>query len=657
MITKESIEEKVNIWVQFNLSGFEFREHQKEAIIDIIYNILNDNGEYLNHCQTIEAPTGSGKSLINIISACVLAEYYGKRSYILASDLYLWQQYYDFIVNNNILKSKIGYLKGQIGNYLCSRNNEDLAKSDCKMAGIGWNQLFNFENASNKGFHCARNCRYIRDRKKAIKTDVTLLTYQAYFYIINDDPDVNPRFDPRDVVFCDECHNIPSIIQMKYSCDINYSFIDHIQEIYNYATCAGLELFEDLQEIAIDEAIKEKYPTFTDINKEWESIWNDIKESKKNDDAYEDFNNLSKAYEFIRTFVPTIESIQDSIKERIKDHSITTNKDIKVFNECSIVSRWIDNITEFKTILAICGKQYLVKQINEKDNDIKNVVYHCAKEDYMIFRSLLNRTKHKVFVSATIGDQDTYEENIGVKYFGMEIPEVGTLCEVAKRNSFDDNELGLLDNVVEVKKEVGIYKRIPSTFDFSKSPIHYLMKYYMNARSIDSSIEKIKPIVYNIIEKQFSGYKGIIQTGNYKVAKKIIEDAPPHIKQRLLEYNGNREKADNINFHKMCSDSVIVGPTLNEGIDLPGEDCRFIIILKMPYPNLMDNLVAAKCKLFPRWYNYITANHLIQGIGRGNRFKDDWCITYILDACFGSLLENTKEQFPKELLDRLQKHT
>ena len=39
---------------------------------------------------------------------------------------------------------------------------------------------------------------------------------------------------------------------------------------------------------------------------------------------------------------------------------------------------------------------------------------------------------------------------------------------------------------------------------------------------------------------------------------------------------------------------------------------------------------------------------------KGNRSKDDWCVTYIVDGCFGQLYAATKEQYPKELQDRIK---
>jgi Rad3-related DNA helicase len=68
---------------------------------------------------------------------------------------------------------------------------------------------------------------------------------------------------------------------------------------------------------------------------------------------------------------------------------------------------------------------------------------------------------------------------------------------------------------------------------------------------------------------------------------------------------------------------------------------------------LADKLVKKKIELFPKWYASSTASKVIQGIGRGNRNKEDWCITYILDGCFHRLYEETKEQFPEELRARI----
>ena len=228
-------------------------------------------------------------------------------------------------------------------------------------------------------------------------------------------------------------------------------------------------------------------------------------------------------------------------------------------------------------------------------------------------------------MSATIGGYEAFYENVGLAYSEKCWPETDIL-----------------------------YTVIPSTFDFSKSPIYFINKYKMSYAYKENSFRMIKPMIYSLCEKTFNGLKGMIQTGSYANAKELYDSAPPHIKRRMLIYDNSRDKTDKITLHQMSQDTILIGPTLVEGIDLPGDDCRFIVILKVPYPVIIDKYVKEKINIFPRWYNSFTSNIIIQGIGRGNRFANDWCKTYIFDACFLSLYNATKNQYPVELQRRIK---
>ena len=176
MISNEEIKDKIKSWTKDYLgSKFEFREHQLESIIKIISNIVNKSCEN----YIVEAPTGSGKSIICIISAGVLAKYYGLTSYILCSDLYLWDQYYNAIKN----LPDFGFLKGQTGNYQCKINKEDIRNSECHLQGISWHQLMIPKLATKLGYKCANTCKYVKERKKAIDSKVCLMTYQLFLYM------------------------------------------------------------------------------------------------------------------------------------------------------------------------------------------------------------------------------------------------------------------------------------------------------------------------------------------------------------------------------------------------------------------------------------------------------------------------------------------
>ena len=611
-VSRETIVSQVDEWAKTNIGrDFSFRDHQKEKIVDIIENIVSKKE---NHTHVIEAPTGSGKSIMIMASAGVLSQYYKMTSYILCSDLFLFSQYEKFIKDHPNIK--FGMLKGQTGNYNCVMNNEDMRNADCRMAQISWASLFNPDKAIELGYPCALECEYVKQRKKAVKSPVTLMTYQLFLYsmYLNKKADHGQSaFKQRDIIFCDECHNIPDIIQSKFSPSLNPSTIEKAMSIYVASMNKSLMLFEEH-----DCDIHEKYSE-EELNEKLNTIY--FKLCNEDNSKIEDFECVQDLLSIYNDFVVTVSSLENEIGQAKRNGKIFSKDEIKVYKTLSWFRNqmcyWGDLMRALQSLEN--PYDYMLKKIDTNEDNVKNITFSCIKEDWLIYCYLLSEASWKVMTSATVGGKLAFEENIGTKY-----TDEGCM-------KFDV---------------------IPSTFDFSKSPVYFLNKYKMNFKEKEKSFEHLKDIVFNICKK-FEGKRGMIQTGTYDIAKRIMFYAPPELQNRLHMYNGSKEKITAVNRHKLEEDSILIGPTLAEGIDLPDDLCRFIVILKVPYPNIKDKLVAEKIKLFPLWYNSKTSNSIIQGIGRGVRNEHDYCETYILDACFYNLYVNTKEQYSKELQDRI----
>ena len=637
LISPSIIETQVKEWALENIgSNFMFREHQLEAIVNIVSNIVNEKQN--THTQIIEAPTGSGKSLIVIISAGVLLDFYKKTSYILCSDLYLWDQYSSFIKTHKAINKKFGQLKGQTGNYHCLINNEDIRHADCRIAKIAWRTLFDKESAKRVGYNCARYCEYVKARHKAMYSGVTLMTYQLYLYMVNvvnkKDSDNQSPFPSRDIIFCDECHNIPKLIQSQYSPTIKFADLDKLLLLYRYnqkfymsdlfakeifgndKSLVGVERKEDTDKlINLNENWKDEECLVNDFVSIWKIMCDENSSKEKNLEAINNYVNL------VISFRATVDTIDSSLAAKKEGKLSISKEDMTNFKGASWWHNYCCSLADFSTAINDCGYQYLIKT-NSIKNDTKEIVitYNCAKEDYMCFNYLLNTSKNRVLLSATVGLKQAFDENLGVR--------------------FTEEESNL--------------KKIPSTFDFSKSPIYYYSKYKLSYTEKNASLKCLKPIIYNLLINNYKQYKGIIQTASYDLAKEFVKDAPCELRSRLLLYENSLEKTNFIKMHEKSNNTILIGPSLSEGIDLPGDLCRFIIILKVPYASLKDKLVKAKMELFPSWYKADASNTIIQGIGRGNRSKDDWCVTYIVDGCFGQLYAATKEQYPKELQDRIK---
>ena len=605
------VETNVRNWTASHLKDFKFREHQLETICGIIENVLNPDAI---KNQIIEAPTGSGKSIICVISAGVLSDCYGKTSYILASDLYLWQQYADFIKAQNL---KFGAIKGIAGNYTCKKNNEDLSNAECKIARIKYKMLFNENTAKKIGFSCANTCEYIQSRKKAIESKVTLMTYQLYHYQLNM---LNgATFAPRDCIFCDECHNIPDIIQSNCSPSFQKADFKYYLRVWDWAKKDNMDL--TLFDEPRSHNLVNKFQKRKDLEDKLSWYY---KELVKDNTKERDWELITEFYTNESKYLSeTSEFIEDEIEKNYRNVGFEPS-DLKLYKDVSYIRNHSNVLNDFYAVademrMMNPDSEYFVKNVND-GNDGKTIGFSCVKEDYMVWKYLLRHSPNRIMLSATVGLKEAFDDNIGIKF-------------------------------TEQKKSSMV--RIPSTFDFSKSPIYVSEKYRMTFREKNESFPKIKDMTYKILMNH-SNEHGMIQTGSYDNAKRLWMEAPPNLRARMLLYENSKEKEQMLNRHKESKNTVLLGPSLNEGIDLPGDLCRFIIILKVPYPQLQDKLVQAKMKEFPTWYKSKTSNSIIQGIGRGNRYKEDWCITYILDGCFKDLLNSTKSQYSNEIKKRMK---
>ena len=619
---------------------FKFRENQLEVISKLIDDKINNK---IPH-HIIQAPTGSGKSLINVISAGVLWEYFNRKSYILASDLYLYQQYVDLIDNYNL--KDFAYLKGHTGNYSCPKASGDMRQSVCKMAGLSYDKLFNIidKNLSDikdlktkklyKNFQCAKSCQYLLERREACESPITLMTYHLFYFQMNIckikfDTHGRPlpgQFIYRDYIFCDECHNIPNIIQSRCKPSIKFEDFSRMLKIFNYYK----SIKKDPSKIKIFQYIDENK-----ISTLFKDYWNQML-----DKSLDSYHNTILLLNYTHKLVDKVciigERIQRMFGTKVKKGLTLSDKEKDIYSDITWIQNYHCYLDDFCRAIELGGYHHTYKQIC-----LGNVInFGCVKEDGVIY-SFLTRwaIEGTTLCSATIGNIEAFIENCGFKHFENNITKIDATGEFLPiPTSWNPNS--------KVK-----FFDLPSNFDFSKSPIYLDFEHKLN---YSNKSKNIIPIT-NKINKILNNHKkqnGIIQTGSYEIAKLIYKYLNTSNKRRALVYSNSQEKHKFIKMVNKNSNYILIGPSLNEGIDLPGNLCDFVIISKVPFLSLGDKYVSTKMKLFKKWYNDTTMNNLIQGIGRGNRFKNDKCQIYILDGCFKRLYSYTKKFWPEYITNR-----
>lgn len=102
--------------------------------------------------------------------------------------------------------------------------------------------------------------------------------------------------------------------------------------------------------------------------------------------------------------------------------------------------------------------------------------------------------------------------------------------------------------------------------------------------------------------------------------------------------------------------SVLVAASMDRGVDLAGDDCRVIVVAKVPFPNLGDAQIGKRMRMpgGQQWYAVQAVRKLVQMTGRAVRSSEDWCVTYVLDQQMTSnVLKKHRGLLPKWWTDAL----
>ncbi|MEM4278764.1 MAG: helicase C-terminal domain-containing protein, partial [Candidatus Nitrosocaldus sp.] len=132
-----------------------------------------------------------------------------------------------------------------------------------------------------------------------------------------------------------------------------------------------------------------------------------------------------------------------------------------------------------------------------------------------------------------------------------------------------------------------------------------------------------------------------------RVDKVIVDIARKKEEKRKEEIPEEAKKKRILAEHASSKNSVLLSTNFWEGVDLRDDLCRFIIIPKVPYPDLSDLRNRTRLERGDRiWYELRAIMKIIQGSGRGVRHENDHCTTYILDSNASWLFKKHMKELP-----------
>jgi Rad3-related DNA helicase len=188
---------------------------------------------------------------------------------------------------------------------------------------------------------------------------------------------------------------------------------------------------------------------------------------------------------------------------------------------------------------------------------------------------------------------------------------------------------------------------VPSPFDLDNRRVQYCPAGNMSYKTIRADFPRIVRRIDQLLT-QYKDFKGIIHTNSFKIADMLDEHitGPNHRRLTVQRPDSNRDEL--LEQHRRASyPSVLVSPSMTEGVDLKDDLARFAIFAKVPYPNLGDQWVARRRDDDPEWYAWTTMKSIVQGAGRIVRHAGDWGDTFIVDGSFGSFWDRNRHLAPK----------
>jgi len=329
-----------------------------------------------------------------------------------------------------------------------------------------------------------------------------------------------------------------------------------------------------------------------------------------------DLRTQVQAFSWIKdTYAPKLKSYYDHVEGMLDKYTGLRDK----LSEFATLARQYDLLDKH-----MCKINRFL-EIYESDNWIYNLVQPDGRKGA--------RLEFKPIDVSHYAEDMLFKMGKNIIMMSATILNAAALCELL---GLDKDKVGSIS--------------IPSPFPVENRPIFSAAIGKMSAAEIDNTLPKLKKAIEAILE-QHKNEKGIIHCHTFKIANYLKRNIR---NKRLLVHNSENREATLKKHLDSKEPTVLLSPSMTEGVDLFGEHSRFQILCKVPYPYLGDKLIRKRMNKWKWWYPLQTAKTIVQAVGRSVRSHEDYAATYILDADWDRFYSRNRKLFPKGFQDSLQ---
>jgi Rad3-related DNA helicase len=188
----------------------------------------------------------------------------------------------------------------------------------------------------------------------------------------------------------------------------------------------------------------------------------------------------------------------------------------------------------------------------------------------------------------------------------------------------------------------------PSPFPVGRRPIYQLDTAWMRRGISEDKMAWWAARHDQVIGRRLDR-KGIVLTVSYDRAQELVDRSRY---ADIMITHDSKTTADAVEAYRRAKPpAILVSPSVDTGYDFPGDQCRYVVVSKVPFPSIKDPVTKARTEDDPEYPLALAVQRLEQGTGRGMRSMDDWCETVILDDTVKMLVGKHKKLFHRWWLD------
>ena len=337
----------------------------------------------------------------------------------------------------------------------------------------------------------------------------------------------------------------------------------------------------------------------------------------QNETANRDYSNVERHQQV----EGLVERMHDRVKRFLAEHGNDEKRhyDLKLCKEFMRKHNWFSTETETMDRQWVVETQEVMDR--DKNNEIQKVIIKPVKVDNFLRRYVWSRGENRILSTATAPYRGNTEK----------------WCY----------ELGLDPDRTK-------FLRVGMPIDADRRQIHTdtIIDTFSSGGDDDNWAEIMSSL--NDLAGKHEGEKGLVHTASYSRARRVQETVNedesryPNLTGNIMLHRGDRGASDDVfvSDWQRSEKDIALSPSMAEGVDLVGDQCRWQVLLKVPYPFMGGARVKYLTQEENRWdwYYEMTAVRTIQSAGRAVRGLDDYADYYVLDGSFNSL--RNRVEFP-----------